>query len=660
MYPKWKDHYVSYKELREEIQHIKTQRKGIFYTAINFQEISATEHTRLLQTQKDPRIEQFIQMFAHDVEAVHTFFDETWQHYEHELDGIIENIQEREEIGYEFSMGDTGVLRDRLITLYRQMEFLYSFLHMNRIAIRDLRDRFCEAIGDSEETCCKQVQDFTQNNAFDSSDIKRVMERTENLYALLFTGNDHQKALYSLRQPNTKYGHTDTFKLAFCMGIVFTCIILIIIAWLIPPVTIDFPVRFSKNRTHQKQFFDVFPVFRGILLFIVYIWLYGIDLYVWVRHRINHVYLFEFDPNNNLDHVRVFKTVSVVSVIWAVCFLLYLTSLKWEYAQPKYFPLVLTLTMIFIVILPLHAFHMGARVTLLKTLLHLFITPFGFVRFREVFTADILTSMVVPITDTSYILCYFFSNAWNKPTSANKCMEWNKYSGPALTCIPFVWRLLQCARTYYFTKTKVHLYNAGKYCTALMVILFNTLHVTLEKEDWGPYRYVWIVFVIISTLYSFCWDIIMDWGLLVLVDLKPKKEKEKEEEDILVSYTVRKNHSLDKFFKKVCCYRIPRLREKLFYSTYSYYLGAIFNFFARFAWAGTISTFSNEKKEFLKIMFGTIELVRRCSWSFFRLEWAMISNNESYRKQRTVPFLPPTESLGLGDKTVLEPTIKVK
>jgi hypothetical protein len=143
----------------------------------------------LRERQKDDQplpttIDHFIEMFSHDVETVHNFFDTTLVNYEHELDGIIENIQEREETGFEFTMGDKTILRTRLVTLYRQMEFLYSFLHMNRIAIRDLRDKFENAMNDSESENVKKVLEFTDNNAFDSTEIKRVMERTEVSFIL--------------------------------------------------------------------------------------------------------------------------------------------------------------------------------------------------------------------------------------------------------------------------------------------------------------------------------------------------------------------------------------------------------------------------------------------------------------------------------------------
>ena len=42
-----------------------------------------------------------------------------------------------------------------------------------------------------------------------------------------------------------------------------------------------------------------------------------------------------------------------------------------------------------------------------KTLLNILISPFGKVRFRHFFLADVLTSMVSSIQNTAVIMCYF-------------------------------------------------------------------------------------------------------------------------------------------------------------------------------------------------------------------------------------------------------------
>ncbi|KAL0477227.1 phosphate transporter PHO1 [Acrasis kona] len=651
LYPKWKDKYVSYKELREDLHTIRRLAKE------DRNSFEASETTNLLsglspveaKTSYDDfhgTVQHFTHHFSQDVEEVHAFYAEMLEKYEHELDSIVENVYEREESGLSFAMGDKTLLQKRLITLYRQMEFLYSYLHMNRIAVRELRDRFEDAL--HIQKYIERVRSFTDSGSFSSVGIKTVMERAESVFASLFTGNDHQRALYAMRQPNTRYSHGDTFKLAFNTGIIFTVTICVIIAWFIHP-----SVTSSKL---SDVFFDAFPIFRGQLLYIIYVWMWGLNLYVWSRNRINHVYIFEFDPNNNLDHIRVFKSASVVSVVWVVSFLLYLIALKTDYINANYIPLVMSIILVGVIVLPLHAFHLNARWTLLKTLINLFLTPFGQIRFRETFAADILTSMVIAITDTMYMFCYFFSNAWNKPHEDNKCTVFNQYAGPCLTCLPYVWRLLQSLKKYYDTKAKSHLMNAGKYTSALTVIVFNTIHTNVEgTNNWATFRYLWLVCVVFTSLYAFMWDTVMDWGLVTFVPGKVVKtptitaksvETPALTEEIV--YRVKKEGLMRKITKKL--FSRFKFREKLFFPIWYYYVGTLFNFVARFAWAGTISTFVSQEKVFLKIIFGSVELFRRCNWSCFRLEWAMISNSDQYRKQRTVPFLPPIETMGLDEK----------
>ena len=66
---------------------------------------------------------------------------------------------------------------------------------------------------------------------------------------------------------------------------------------------------------------------------------------------------------------------------------------------------------------------MRARKELLIVLWHILISPFGIVRFKHFFLADILTSFVIPFKYTAYITCFFISENWldsNYPDK-NRC-----------------------------------------------------------------------------------------------------------------------------------------------------------------------------------------------------------------------------------------------
>jgi hypothetical protein len=51
--------------------------------------------------------------------------------------------------------------------------------------------------------------------------------------------------------------------------------------------------------------------------------------------------------------------------------------------------------------------------------------------------------------------------------------------------------------------------NASKYATSFLVTLFNLL----QAKFGNGYRQTWITLAVCSTLFSFCWDMRMDWGL---------------------------------------------------------------------------------------------------------------------------------------------------
>jgi hypothetical protein len=58
-----------------------------------------------------------------------------------------------------------------------------------------------------------------------------------------------------------------------------------------------------------------------------------------------------------------------------------------------------------------------------------------------------------------------------------------------------------------------------QYSMSIVVTLFGLLHPTYTKtsveESWSRHRTVWLCFSIVAVLYTFVWDVTMDWGLMV-------------------------------------------------------------------------------------------------------------------------------------------------
>jgi hypothetical protein len=72
------------------------------------------------------------------------------------------------------------------------------------------------------------------------------------------------------------------------------------------------------------------------------------------------------------------------------------------------FTITLLVALILICFSPFHCCYLRTRRPLGVTLWHIFISPFGLVRFRHFFLADILTSMVNSLQTLAVIECFYF------------------------------------------------------------------------------------------------------------------------------------------------------------------------------------------------------------------------------------------------------------
>jgi hypothetical protein len=122
--------------------------------------------------------------------------------------------------------------------------------------------------------------------------------------------------------------------------------------------------------------------------------------------------------------------------LWLACMLIQLMICKMDFYFQKDLaiaPLICLLIFVLLLINPLHVFYRTARWELFRCLFHILISPFGTVKFKQFFLADIITSMTKPLQDVSYI------------------SYWNAY----IVFLPYHFRFWQCIRRYKDTKLKI-------------------------------------------------------------------------------------------------------------------------------------------------------------------------------------------------------------
>ncbi|ORX91487.1 EXS-domain-containing protein [Basidiobolus meristosporus CBS 931.73] len=184
---------------------------------------------------------------------------------------------------------------------------------------------------------------------------------------------------------------------------------------------------------------------------------------------------------------------------------------------------------------------------------------------------------------------------------------------PLITVLPFVFRLRQCISEYISSNDSGsrHLANAVKYASAFPVVLLSALMHRDDEDENSVLFSLWLMCVLFNSIYSFYWDVVMDWGL----GNTPSPQSK-------VSYP-------------------PLLRPILMFQEPSiYYLAMLLDFFLRTSWSLKLSDHVHLKEIIASgfVMEGA-EVMRRWLWVYFRAEKEWITKRYEAPHQRSIPKL---------------------
>lgn len=206
------------------------------------------------------------------------------------------------------------------------------------------------------------------------------------------------------------------------------------------------------------------------------------------------------------------------------------------------------------------------------------------VDFPVIWMTDQFISLVNPFKDFAYTICYY--SQMNLDDDISKCAKKIEVVFVA-GCIASSLRILQCmklgfdAKHYFFTPS---FFNTLKYLSSLLTLLFSYLYTASQPNIFAA----WVVFAAISTIYSFYWDLAMDWGLLV-------------------------KGSKNRFLRDDLSYGGPKI----------YYFMMVCNFILRLSWVFTLSPSIVESFKIQPVLFnlltGSLEICRRGLWNLLRV-----------------------------------------
>lgn len=345
--------------------------------------------------------------------------------------------------------------------------------------------------------------------------------------------------------------------------------------------------------------YEAFLYYNPLLLVTIMVWLWGVNLWVFLQSNVSYPRIFDLDQNH-LTHREIWKCSTWMTIIvpTSMTSYLYLYS-HGEVSLAASQPVLLYIFVAMVLIFPFDIFYLSSRYFFLRTLLRIAF-PLQPISFPDFFLADILTSMAKVFSDLERSVCRMVNRqvatiAW---LEADSVCGSHSIAIPIVLVLPYLWRLLQCLRQYKDTKEKNCLFNALKYSTAIPVIFLSALKYHVFPEKWtNLYRPLWLLSSVINSLYSFYWDITRDWDL--------------------------------SGFSRIFKFNKPSLVSNVFYGrqwVYFWVIGS--NLILRGSWTYKLS--AHLRHNYLTVFGITLlEMFRRFQWVFFRVEneWNKITRS---------------------------------
>jgi len=133
-------------------------------------------------------------------------------------------------------------------------------------------------------------------------------------------------------------------------------------------------------------------------------------------------------------------------------------------------------------------------------------------------------------------LCFLGSNTFHHTLDAQRrCQDLQYWSIPLVCALPLWFRFQQCMNRYYERRRRFpDVANAVKYALAEVTVVMAAFHPFFGTHEigseaaWNAFRVFWILLCVSSSLYSFWWDVVMDWGMIVRHPVTRRPELRKE------------------------------------------------------------------------------------------------------------------------------------
>lgn len=612
----WSDFYINYGTLLDILKPLRSNFKSdVKYsygyksrTNRSMSHFLKEEENRspesllpLLEQNEEAKFEELFEVTKHkffvqlkiETEKFCFFVDET---FEKRVRQRFDNINEQLEFikkNKDYKIFSSQLER-AYFDLYRDASTFQKFIDTNIKIKQKIIAKYAKYTSSIE-----QIDDYENCLVFVNEKIDQASERITKFLSQVekrFSFYFYRK--YNMHPIKVLKGYlknkTFTKNQAFFLGIVIGIMILLFLTCYI----LGHNKRIDMD--DDPEFRSLFPMYRTFGILILYLWTLGLNVWAWNKARINYKALFNFD-NHYSTVIQICGRAAFFTVLLFISIMIYLI-IRSQIPMFMFLnrnipvdalPLVCWLALIVYFFCPIKIWNYEGRTYTMRLFGESVASIFIPTEFRHIWFMDQLTSLIGPMRDIEYTLCYY---SYYTETIYERVAFCGNTRGIYLFLgiFPNFIRVLQCIRVIMDSNSMYpQVFNIGKYTFNIIVCVFSFL--TVFNRQFFTF---WLISACISGCYSSFWDIKMDFGFLQEGPNFP-------------------------------------LRNKLTYKNHSFYhVTIVVNVILRFLWVLSVSPeIMNQmiKPEFLALILFTLEMLRRGLWNFIRVEYEHLDLIKKYQ-----------------------------
>jgi hypothetical protein len=468
-------------------------------------------------------------------------------------------------------------IKKALLEFYRSLELLKDYRTVNAMAFGKIMKKFDKH---THRANSGAFMDRVRKCPFYSSTVPdSLMIDVENIYRRLFTNGDRSKAVRKLRTPDL------TLKSYQGMATVSGILIGLM-------MTVVFAIIQLLWATNDGQVLSMALIYGGLGLPILMAALFSLNMQIWKSYHINYQFIFEFNQRTVLHNSEYNTFISAISLYYLTFVYGSLSGSLDHLFHRSHQPWLLLITLIIILLLPVPTFFWQSRLWVGKVLFRIATAPFYPVRFKDFFLNDQFMSLGFFLQ--IFVLILSITHDGDMLVGVGSLRLPSLWHMAVLSSLPAFWRIMQSLRRFWDGGRQFfpHMANLLKYSFA-----FSLPYVSFGSDSFPKMFWLKFLLQLLGALYSFGWDIFMDFGL----------------------------------FQRGPVHYL--LRDTILFPPVFYYALFVVDFVLRFLWILPLLRLLPTSWPTLTVAytFGVIEVLRRFIWNIFRVEYEHVNNCNAFK-----------------------------